>query len=107
VEQVASWAALTNLPREVAELLQKEAINGKVLESLTEQDLLAMGIEKFGWRRELLLCLHKLREELEFEVSDTLGVKVIEFRMFTPREELRIFTSRKEQKAMDAMMGMF
>jgi len=65
VEQVAHWAALTSLPLEVAEKLKENAINGQVLDSLTEQDMLAIGLDKFGWRRQLLLSRQELREQLE------------------------------------------
>eukprot|EP00928_Gymnodinium_smaydae_P033593 TRINITY_DN24019_c0_g1_i3.p1 TRINITY_DN24019_c0_g1~~TRINITY_DN24019_c0_g1_i3.p1 ORF type:complete len:614 (-),score=82.68 TRINITY_DN24019_c0_g1_i3:190-1884(-) len=65
VEQVASWVAMTALPLEVAELLRENAINGQVLESLTERDMLTMGIHKFGWRRQLLLCRTELIDQLE------------------------------------------
>jgi len=65
VEQVVQWAALTSLPLEVAAHLRENAINGQVLDSLTEQDMLAIGLDKFGWRRQLLLCRQELRDQLE------------------------------------------
>ena len=42
-------------PVDVAERLRREAVNGLVLGSLTERDLEAMGVAKFGWRRQLVL----------------------------------------------------
>jgi len=65
VEEVASWAALTPLPLEVAALLKDNAICGQVLETLTDEDMRAIGIEKFGWRRQLLILLKELQQQLQ------------------------------------------
>mmetsp|Transcript_51231 Transcript_51231/g.166043 ORF Transcript_51231/g.166043 Transcript_51231/m.166043 type:complete len:549 (-) Transcript_51231:203-1849(-) len=65
VENVAQWVASTPLPAEVQHVLRSNAINGPVLESLTEMDLVAMGIDKFGWRRQLLLSRQDLFLQLE------------------------------------------
>lgn len=83
VEHVACWAAMTALPLEVAAQLRENAISGPVLESLTEEDLIALGIEKFGWRRQLLLLRQELLDELEEgdntqDDSAVSGVEVIE-----------------------------
>lgn len=65
VEQVVRWVSTIPLAPEVENILLDNAINGAVLESLSEQDLLAMGIEKFGWRRQLLLSRRGLQQHLE------------------------------------------
>jgi len=70
VEQVSCWARSTRLPAGVAELLRENAVNGQVLQSLTEEDLQAMGLSKFGWRRQLLLCREELEQRLQDEEND-------------------------------------
>jgi len=65
VEHVARWVATTPLTAEVEQMLRENAINGPVLESLTEVDLVAMGMDKFGWRRQLLLSRQHLIQQLE------------------------------------------
>lgn len=63
-EHVARWAASTPLPPAVAARLREHEVNGPVLDSLSETDLASLGIDKFGWRRQLLLSLTELRSEL-------------------------------------------
>jgi len=70
VEEVASWAALTPLPLEVATMLRESAINGQVLESLTEEDMQSIGLDKFGWRRQLFLNRRELCQQMQQEESD-------------------------------------
>lgn len=60
VDDVNAWVSSTPLPLEAAGLLQEHAITGQVLESLCDQDLITMGLHKFGWRRQLLLSLREL-----------------------------------------------
>lgn len=76
VDDVRVWVASTPLPPQVADVLCENAINGPVLESLSDKDLLAMGIQKFGWRRQLLLS----RKEL----CDRLGPKFFKIYSSTP-----------------------
>jgi len=73
VEQVACWAQLTPLPAGVAELLRDSAVNGQVLQSLSEEDLQAMGLSKFGWRRQLLLCREELEQQLQGQEDSNEG----------------------------------
>lgn len=54
VEDVLSWATSTALPAEALDLLRENDINGNVLRSLTEADLVDMAISKPSWRRTLL-----------------------------------------------------
>eukprot|EP00747_Dinoflagellata_sp_TGD_P167661 gnl/TRDRNA2_/TRDRNA2_192430_c0_seq1.p1 gnl/TRDRNA2_/TRDRNA2_192430_c0~~gnl/TRDRNA2_/TRDRNA2_192430_c0_seq1.p1 ORF type:complete len:451 (+),score=54.99 gnl/TRDRNA2_/TRDRNA2_192430_c0_seq1:80-1432(+) len=65
VEHVASWMSSTPLPAEAAAKLREHDVNGPVLASLSEHDLLLMGFEKFGWRRQLLLSREEMQEELK------------------------------------------
>lgn len=91
VEEVASWAALTPLPLDVASKLHDNAINGQVLQSLTEEDMIAMGIDKFGWRRQLLLCRQELREQLEQtdeQNENSIDAVEIHSAPSTPRDHL-------------------
>ena len=46
--RVLDWARKEKLPAEVMQCLEKEAIDGAVLCSLGEQDILGLGIGKFG-----------------------------------------------------------
>eukprot|EP00930_Biecheleria_cincta_P034688 TRINITY_DN23941_c0_g1_i1.p1 TRINITY_DN23941_c0_g1~~TRINITY_DN23941_c0_g1_i1.p1 ORF type:complete len:536 (-),score=60.90 TRINITY_DN23941_c0_g1_i1:76-1641(-) len=62
VEDVVSWASSTTMALEVASWFRKHEISGAVLQSLTEADLLAMGMEPFGRRRQLLLSRQLLLE---------------------------------------------
>lgn len=64
-EHIGRWLTSTPLPSEVADRLRENAINGPVLESLTDNDLIAMGIDKFGWRRQLLLSRQELVDQLD------------------------------------------
>eukprot|EP00930_Biecheleria_cincta_P094512 TRINITY_DN8566_c0_g1_i1.p1 TRINITY_DN8566_c0_g1~~TRINITY_DN8566_c0_g1_i1.p1 ORF type:complete len:763 (-),score=139.69 TRINITY_DN8566_c0_g1_i1:151-2439(-) len=64
VDDVSNWAAQTQaLPPEVAWVMREHAVNGLVLSSITEEDLYAMGIRKFGWRRHLVLLVQCLKEK--------------------------------------------
>lgn len=65
VERVAEWAATLPLPKGVSERLQENAVNGPVLETLTDEDLETIGVGRFGWRRQLLISRRELlsREE--------------------------------------------
>ncbi|CAE8712561.1 unnamed protein product, partial [Polarella glacialis] len=65
VDHVNAWLDCTPLPAEVIATLKANAINGPVLESLTEQDLQAIGLDKFGWRRQILLSRKELVELLD------------------------------------------
>eukprot|EP00746_Dinoflagellata_sp_MGD_P011775 gnl/MRDRNA2_/MRDRNA2_124823_c0_seq1.p1 gnl/MRDRNA2_/MRDRNA2_124823_c0~~gnl/MRDRNA2_/MRDRNA2_124823_c0_seq1.p1 ORF type:complete len:642 (+),score=84.31 gnl/MRDRNA2_/MRDRNA2_124823_c0_seq1:96-2021(+) len=76
VDDVKTWVACTPLPPQVGDLLCENAINGPVLESLTDKDLVGLGIQKFGWRRQLLLS----RKEL----CDKLGPKFFNIYSSTP-----------------------
>lgn len=70
VAHVADWVAATPLPLEVSERMRENAINGPVLESLTDEDMISMGLEKFGWRRQLFLSRQELFETMD---SDAPG----------------------------------
>merc|ERR1719149_140528 len=74
VDHVCSWVLSTPVDPEVATRLRENAINGQVLESLTESDLLAMGITKFGWRRQLLISRQELVARLEDRLKPPDGV---------------------------------
>lgn len=71
IEEVVSWAAAEDLPSDVTSCLRGHAITGEVLESLTEEDLVSMGIQKLGWRRDLLLRRQKLLKQQELSVCST------------------------------------
>lgn len=65
VEHVNQWLDCSPLPDEVISVLKTHAINGPVLETLTEGDLLGIGIEKFGWRRQMLISRKELVDLLD------------------------------------------
>lgn len=59
-EDVALWASSSSLPREIVDCLRQHAINGDVLETLTDADLKTMGLRKLAsW-----LALRSQRSEL-------------------------------------------
>lgn len=62
VEDVVSWASTTTMALEVGSWIRQHEISGAVLQSLTDADLLAMGMEPFGRRRQLLLSRQLLLE---------------------------------------------
>ena len=85
VDHVANWAAsATPLPLEAAELLRDNDINGQVLQSLTEGDLVGMGMQKFGWRRQLLLSREALGQAPE---GGSLGGPSVGGAGFAPQVE--------------------
>lgn len=65
VDHVNQWLDCSPLPDEVISVLKTHAINGPVLETLTEGDLLGIGIEKFGWRRQMLISRKELVDLLD------------------------------------------
>lgn len=65
VEDVVRWSLTTTLSPEVATWLRQQEVTGRVLRSLDEAELTAMGLEPFGRRRQLLLC----REEVLAEAA--------------------------------------
>jgi len=84
VEHVNQWLDYTPLPPEVTAILKANAINGPVLETLSEQDLEALGLDKFGWRRQMLISRKELVDILTtrrrppecaecFEMSSAIG----------------------------------
>merc|ERR1719343_62679 len=67
VEHVAQWVSEIPVGTEMQYIVRDHAINGAVLETITEEDLLSIGVHKFGWRRQLLLSLRELLQTLEQE----------------------------------------
>lgn len=67
VEHVAQWVSEIPVGAEMQFIVRDHAINGAVLETITEEDLLSIGVHKFGWRRQLLLSLRELLQTLEQE----------------------------------------
>ena len=51
-----SWDFWTHPRSQVATWLRQQEVTGRVLRSLDEAELTAMGLEPFGRRRQLLLC---------------------------------------------------
>lgn len=78
VEHVLAWLSSTPLPRDVIQVFEDNAINGPVFESLTEQDLLDMGITKFGWRRQLFLSRQELLRRCRESQRGVEGAEWIE-----------------------------
>lgn len=65
---VMSWlSGIPSVPRDILEVVRKQAINGPVLLSLSERDLQALDIEKFGHRRLLKLAADELRNYVEVQ----------------------------------------
>lgn len=54
-------ATLASVPKDLAEFIEAQAINGLVLLSLTDEDLETIPLKKFGHRRLLLLAAKQLR----------------------------------------------
>mmetsp|Transcript_43379 Transcript_43379/g.77958 ORF Transcript_43379/g.77958 Transcript_43379/m.77958 type:complete len:521 (-) Transcript_43379:93-1655(-) len=84
VDHVNQWLDCTPLPPEATSILKANAINGPVLETLSEEDLERLGLEKFGWRRQMLISRKELLELLDvkrrppdcaevFEMSSAIG----------------------------------
>eukprot|EP00419_Tripos_fusus_P050461 CAMPEP_0172824946 /NCGR_PEP_ID=MMETSP1075-20121228/18338_1 /TAXON_ID=2916 /ORGANISM="Ceratium fusus, Strain PA161109" /LENGTH=1083 /DNA_ID=CAMNT_0013666309 /DNA_START=15 /DNA_END=3267 /DNA_ORIENTATION=- len=64
-KDVAAWISkISTVHGDFVELLHSHAISGAILLTLSEKDMLEMGIEKFGYRRLLLLAAQELREVL-------------------------------------------
>jgi len=57
VSEVQAWAASKCLPDSVRSILLEEEVTGAVALSLTEADMLQMGLSKLGQRRQLSLAL--------------------------------------------------
>uniref|UniRef100_A0A7S1B0N5 SAM domain-containing protein n=1 Tax=Noctiluca scintillans TaxID=2966 RepID=A0A7S1B0N5_NOCSC len=62
VEEVCSWCASRSLPPEITDILRCEEVNGFVLSTITEQDLRELRVDKFGWRRQLMLEVKNIVE---------------------------------------------
>eukprot|EP00123_Amoebidium_parasiticum_P016151 comp23310_c1_seq1/m.38303 comp23310_c1_seq1/g.38303 ORF comp23310_c1_seq1/g.38303 comp23310_c1_seq1/m.38303 type:complete len:887 (-) comp23310_c1_seq1:115-2775(-) len=58
-EDVVNWAEERKL-NWAAEIFQANDINGKVLLTLTDDDMKELGIKSFGWRRSLVLEINQL-----------------------------------------------
>lgn len=69
IDDVADWCLTTTMPAEVSSWLRQQEVNGRVLKSLCEADLIVMGMEPFGRRRQFLLCRSELLEELGSEIN--------------------------------------
>jgi len=62
-QEVAVWAVNSlGLPAGLGEKLEQEEVHGPVLLSLVEDDLIRLGIEPFGRRRQLLLGIEVLKK---------------------------------------------
>lgn len=60
--EVCQWLSEVFLaPQELVQMVEQQAITGKVLLSLTESDLAELSVPKFGHRRLLMLAAHELR----------------------------------------------
>lgn len=82
-EQVNKWLDCTPLPLEVTTILKDNVINGPVLESITEDDLRSLGIDKFGYRRQVLLSRKELQELLSSKLRPPEWTEC--FEMASPR----------------------
>ena len=60
VQEVSQWLFSKELSKAVVSVLTAEAIDGRVLSTMTEKDLESLGITKFGHRRSLMLKLREL-----------------------------------------------
>lgn len=69
IDDIADWCLTTTMPAEVSSWLRQQEVNGRVLESLCEADLVVMGMEPFGRRRQFLLCRKELLEGLGSEIK--------------------------------------
>lgn len=72
VDDVVHWvASLLFVPQDVVqEVVKEHAISGPVLLTLTEHELEGLGVEKFGWRRQLALSIRELAGR---DLRDPLG----------------------------------
>jgi len=69
-DDVAQWLMkLSTVPADILDVVHLHAISGAVLLSLTEEDLEALRIEKFGHRRLLLLAAQELRRAVQVPVD--------------------------------------
>jgi hypothetical protein len=64
VELIAMFAEEQALPLEVSELFRHHEISGAVFETLSDDDMIAMGIYKLGWRRRIEFCRQQLRDHV-------------------------------------------
>eukprot|EP00435_Cladocopium_sp_Y103_P067729 s268_g30.t1 len=60
--EVCQWLSEVFMaPKELVQMVEQQAITGKVLLSLNESDLAELSVPKFGHRRLLMLAAHELR----------------------------------------------
>lgn len=52
----------TDLDGNYAELLEKQKVDGKVIHSITEDDLKSMGIDTIGDRKRVMAAIHTLKK---------------------------------------------
>jgi tetratricopeptide (TPR) repeat protein len=62
VEQVCEWLKKRNFREGIVSMCKEELVDGEVLLSLTEEDMLKLGISAFGERRKLNLAITELKQ---------------------------------------------
>lgn len=74
--EVATWAASTTLAPEVIECLRDNAVNGAVLETLSEADLKTMGLPRLASWLALWSQRIALQSALKGEIADPIASQV-------------------------------
>merc|ERR1712224_1114523 len=74
---VCAWmGSFAPMPKDLMEFIEAHAINGLVLLSLTDEDLEALPLIKFGHRRLLLLAAKQLRSLSKSEALRPFDAKL-------------------------------
>ena len=83
--EVCQWLTEVFLaPKELVQMVEEQAISGKVLLSLSERDFQELPVPKFGHRRLLMLAAHELRKRQASQASSVQAVSAVAYSVQAP-----------------------
>lgn len=83
--EVCQWLTEVFLaPKELVQMVEEQAISGKVLLSLSERDFQELPVPKFGHRRLLMLAAHELRKRQASQASSVQPVSAVAYSVQAP-----------------------